>query len=108
MLVFHELDLLVLRPFVKKKIYSRTPHRVHARAIFKTRRATGSLRITAGFGNSGNIFTKDQRILVKKGIFKGASLDGKNNFVLKFLTFSEKYMFFGVEPPLGEIAKVFF
>ena len=69
MLVFHELDLLVLRPFVNnKKKYLRTPHRVHPRAIFKTRRATGSLRIRAGFGSSGSIFTKDQRILAKKKI----------------------------------------
>ena len=67
MLVFHALDLLVLRPFVKKK-KSRTPHRVHARAIFKTRRATGSLRIRAGFRNLGNIFTKDQTILAKTKI----------------------------------------
>ena len=37
------------------------------------------------------------------GIFKGASPHGKNNF----LTFFEKYMSFGVEPPLGEIEKVF-
>ena len=43
----------------------------------------------------------------KKGIFKGASGDGKNKFFFKFLTFSVKYMFFWVEPPLGEIAKVF-
>ena len=44
---------------------------------------------------------------LKKGIFKGASPDGKNKFFKKFLTFIEKYMSFGVEPPLGEIAKVF-
>ena len=42
----------------------------------------------------------------KMGIFKGASPDGKNNF-FKFLTFIEKYMSFGVELPLGEIAKMF-
>ena len=53
----------------QKKKYLRTPHRVHPRAIFKTRRATGSLRIRAGFGSSGNIFTKDQRILAKKKIW---------------------------------------
>ena len=39
------------------------------------------------------------------GILKGASLDGKNAFVLRFLTFIEKYMSLRVEPPLGEIAK---
>ena len=95
-----------------------------ARIVFKTRIATGSLRIRAGFGNSGNIFTKDQRILAKtkirnsKFIFKAISLEkmafsrvpllmGKTIFVFLFLTFIEKYMSFGVEPPLGQIAKVF-
>ena len=64
----HEWDLLVLRPLKKKKKFSRTPHRVHARDVFKTRRATGSLKIGAGFWNSANIFTKHQRILEKKKI----------------------------------------
>ena len=64
---FHEWDSLVRRPFVKKK-NSRTPQQVDAHTVFKTRRATGSLRIRAGFGNSGNIFTKDQRILEKTKI----------------------------------------
>ena len=41
------------------------------------------------------------------GIFKGASPDGKNKFLKKFLTFIEKYMSFAVESPLGEIEKVF-
>ena len=41
------------------------------------------------------------------GIFKGASPHGKNKFFKKFLTFFEKYMSFGVEPPLGEFEKVF-
>ena len=44
---------------------------------------------------------------LKKGIFKGASPDGKNKLFLKFLSFRGKYMSFWVEPPLGEIAKVF-
>ena len=43
----------------------------------------------------------------KKGILKGASPDGKNKFFLKFLSFRGKYMSFWVEPPLGEITKVF-
>ena len=95
--MFHELDLPVLRAFVKKKINLRMPHRVDAHAVFKMRRATGNLRIRAGFRNCGNIFTKDQRTLtktknlkfeiyfstykhLKKGIFKGAWSYGKNKF----------------------------
>ena len=39
----------------------------------------------------------------KMGIFKGVSPDGKNKLFKKFLTFFEKYMSVGVEPPLGEI-----
>ena len=66
LLVFHELDLLVLRPFVKKIFYLPKPHRVHALAVFKTCRATGSLIIRARFRNFENIFTKDQRILETK------------------------------------------
>ena len=38
------------------------------RAVFKTRRATESLIIRAGFRNFENIFTKDQRILEKTKI----------------------------------------
>ena len=43
----------------------------------------------------------------KMGIFKDVSHDGKNNFFYKFLTIFEKYMYLEVEPPLGEIEKVF-
>ena len=59
MLVFHELDLLVLRPFVKQtKI-------IRARPTECTR---APLIIRAGFQNFENIFTKDQRILEKTKI----------------------------------------
>ena len=44
MLVFHELDLLVLRPF-EKKINSRTPHRVHARQSFHFQKIEGTLKL---------------------------------------------------------------
>ena len=50
----------------KKKKFAHASLR--GRAVFKTRRATGSLRIRVGSGNSGNIFTKDQRILKKTKI----------------------------------------
>ena len=97
--VFRELDLLVLRPFVKKKIFSRTPLRVHASAVFKTCRTTGSLIIRAGFQkfrkhlHEGPKNTqKNEKFKIyfltykprKKGILKGASPDGKNNFFLVF------------------------
>ena len=81
------------------------------------------VRIRPGFQNCGNIFTKDQRILkknenlkfeiyfltykhLKKGIFKGASPDGKNKFFIMFLSFRGKYMSFWVEPPLRDKTKV--
>ena len=77
MLVFHELDLLVLRPFVKK-------------------RASGSLIIRAGFipkfrkhlheGPKNTRKNENSKFEIyfltykprKKGILKGASPDGKN------------------------------
>ena len=49
MLVFHELDLLVLRPFVKKKINLRTPHRVHARQSFHFQKIAGTLKMNIFF-----------------------------------------------------------
>ena len=43
--VFHELDLLVLRPFVKKKINLRTPHQGHARQSFLFQKIAGTLKM---------------------------------------------------------------
>ena len=48
---------------------SHTYHWGDALAVFKMRRATGSLRIGAGSRNSGNIFRKDQKILAKTKIW---------------------------------------
>ena len=36
---FHDLDLLVLRPLKKKKGFSRTPHRGHARSVHRFQNA---------------------------------------------------------------------
>ena len=89
--MFHELDLPVLRAFVKKKINLRMPHRVDAHAVFKTRRAAGNLRIRAGFRNCGNIFTKDQRILTKTKNLK---------FEIYFLTYKHLKRAFSRVPSL--------
>ena len=41
---FHDLDLLVLRP-LKKKSFSRTPHRGHARQSFHFQKIAGTLKM---------------------------------------------------------------
>ena len=124
MAVFHELDLLVLRPFVKKKkLFAHAPPSACARH-FQNAQSHWELKNKSWirkFGKHLHEGPKNTRQNenskfeiyfltykhLKKGIFKGASPDGKNKFFKKFLTFIEKYMSFGVEPPLGEFEKVF-
>ena len=88
------LDLLVLRPFVKKKNYSHTPHWVHA-PHFQNAQSHWELKNKSWIRKFGKHLHEGPKNTcqnenskfeiyfltykhLKKGIFKGASPDGKN------------------------------
>ena len=82
--MFHELDLLVLRPFVKKKkLFAYAPPSARARRFQNEHLHEGPKNTRKDENSKFEIYFLTYKPR-KKGIFKGASADGKNTFLKVF------------------------